>query len=357
MEFFVALAHAADDLDGFFFVRRGNFYGLKAALEGAVFLDGLAVFARRGGADALNFSARKRGLQNVGGVQRTFRGTCAHQSMQLIDEDDGVLALHQFLHDGLQPLFELAAIFCARDDEGKIERKNALVSEERRNVAVGDALRETFDDGGLADSRFADQHGIVFRAAAQNLDHALDFAFASDQRIERAFGSGLRKVAAEFRQQRSFLRACGGGLFPRGAREFLAQRREPQSALHQDLRAEAFLFAQDSEKQMLGADVLHAEALGFFAGHIQDALAFRAERYFDRSRNALADGDASFDLFADRFNRALLTQESIGQCFVLAHQAEQQVLGLDVRASVLAGLISCKENNASRFFCIAFEHD
>jgi hypothetical protein len=51
-----------------------------------------------------------------------------------------------------------------------------------------------------------------------------------------------------------------------------------------------------------------------------------------------------------------LPQEAIGQGFVLAHQAEQQMLGLDVRAAILAGFVSRKENNASCFFCIAFEH-
>ena len=108
---------------------------------------------------------------------------------------------------------------------------------------------------------------------------------------------------------------------------------------------------------MLGAHVLYAESLRFFARHIKDALALRAERHFDGGRNALTDGDASLDLFANRFNRALLPQEAIGQRFVLAHQAEQQMLGLDVRAAVLAGFVSSKENNASRFFCIPFEHD
>ncbi len=357
MEFFVALAHAADHLDGFFFVGSRDLYGLEAAFEGAILFDGLAIFAGSRGADALNFAAGQRGLQDVGGVQRAFGGTRAHKSVQLVDEHDRVLALHQFLHDGLEPLFELAAIFCAGNNQGKIERKDALVRKERRNVAVGDALREPFYDGGLADAGFADQHGIIFRAAAENLDHALDFAFASDQRIERAFGSGLREVAAEFGEQRSFFRSRGGGLFAGRAREFFAQRGEPQAALHQNLGAETLFFAQDSEQQVLGADVLDAETLGFFAGHIEDALALRAERHFHRSRNALANRDAGFDLFADGFDRSLLPQEAIGQRFVLAHQAEQQMLGLDVRAAVLAGFVSRKENNASRFFCIPFEHD
>src|SRR5271157_3687773 len=33
--------------------------------------------------------------------------------MEFVDEDHGVLRLHQFLHDGLQPLFELPTVFRA----------------------------------------------------------------------------------------------------------------------------------------------------------------------------------------------------------------------------------------------------
>ena len=108
--------------------------------------------------------------------------------------------LHQLFHDGLEALFELAAIFCAGDDQRKIESENALVGQERRNFAVGDALRQSFDDGGLAYAGLADQHGIILRAAAQNLDDALDFAFAADQRIELAVHGGLGQVAGKLAQ-------------------------------------------------------------------------------------------------------------------------------------------------------------
>src|SRR6266852_5486237 len=107
---------------------------------------------------------------------------------------------------------------------------------------------------------------------------------------------------------------------------------------------------------MLGADVLVAETLRFFRRHIKDALALRAERHFDGGRDALADGNAGFDLLANRFDRALLAQETVGQGFVLAHQAEQQMLGLDVRAAILAGFVPCKKDDASRFLGITFEH-
>ena len=120
--------------------------------------------------------------------------------MQLVDEDDGILRLHQFFHDGLEPLFELSAILGAGDDQRKIERQNALVGEEGRNFAVGDALRQAFDDGGLAYAGLADQHRIILGAAAQNLHHALHFAVAAHQRIELAIHGGLRQVAGKLTQ-------------------------------------------------------------------------------------------------------------------------------------------------------------
>src|SRR5256886_6922166 len=75
MEFFVALADALNHLHGLFFVRRGNFDRLETAFERAIFLHGLAVFSRSRRPNALNLAAGERGLQNVGGVERTFRGT------------------------------------------------------------------------------------------------------------------------------------------------------------------------------------------------------------------------------------------------------------------------------------------
>src|SRR5712692_482303 len=57
VEFFVALANTLDHQHGLLFIRRGNLHGLEAALQRAVFLHRLAVFARCRGANALNLSA------------------------------------------------------------------------------------------------------------------------------------------------------------------------------------------------------------------------------------------------------------------------------------------------------------
>jgi hypothetical protein len=49
-------------------------------------------------------------------------------------------------------------------------------------------------------------------------------------------------------------------------------------------------------------------------------------------------------------------QEAIGEGLIFAHQAEQQMLGFDVRASVLTGFITRKKDYATSLFGIAFKH-
>src|SRR5579872_3914217 len=143
--------------------------------------------------------------------------------MQFVDKHDGVLALHQFFHNGLKPLFELSSVFCASDDQRKIEGKDALVRKEGWNVAIGNSLRQSFDDGRLSDAGLADQHWIVLRPPAENLDYALDFTLASYERVQRSFTGGLRKIAAELRQEGGFLGPGRGRLLARCARQFFTQ--------------------------------------------------------------------------------------------------------------------------------------
>ena len=163
--------------------------------------------------------------------------------MQLVNKDDGILRLHQLLHDGLQPLFELATIFRSGDNQGKIERQNSLIGQERRNLAVGNALRQAFDDGRLAHAGLADQHRIVLGAAAQNLYHALEFAVAADQRIELAVHCRLGKIARKLAQQRRFTLPLRLRFFLAGAGQLFADGRQPQAALVQNLGGKALLFS------------------------------------------------------------------------------------------------------------------
>ena len=113
----VPVFNPEQNLGGVGFIRRWNFHCLEAAFERAVFFDGLAILAGRGRADALNFSARQCWLQDVGCIERAFSRSCADQRVQFVNEDDRVLRLHQFFHDGLQALFKLATVLGAGDDQ------------------------------------------------------------------------------------------------------------------------------------------------------------------------------------------------------------------------------------------------
>ncbi len=155
--------------------------------------------------------------------------------MQLVDEDDRVLRLHQLFHNGLQALLELPAVFGARDDQRQIERQDALIGQKRGNIAVRNALGQALGDRGFPHSGLADQHGIILGATAKDLDHPLQFVFPPDQGIELVLHRGLGEIAAEFRQQRRFLGASGGGLFALHSAELLANRRQAKAALVQDL--------------------------------------------------------------------------------------------------------------------------
>src|SRR5206468_627836 len=55
-------------------------------------------------------------------------------------------------------------------------------------------------------------------------------------------------------------------------------------------------------------------------------------------------------------NRALLPQKAVCQGLIFAHQSQQQMLGLDVRAPVLARLVACKKDYPARLLGIAFKH-
>src|SRR5215471_20273598 len=124
----------------------------------------------------------------------------------------------------------------------------------------------------------------------------------------------------------------------------------------QDFGGKALFFAQQAEQQMLGANVLMAQAFGFLGGIGQHALALITQREIDRRGNFLPDGRVSFNLLANGFDRSMGPQKSVGQRFVFTQQAEKQVFGLNIRRAELACLIACKKDYAPGFLCVPLEH-
>ena len=89
---------------------------LEAAFERGVFLDVLAVFVERGGADAVQFAARQHRLEHVAGVHRAFGLARADHGVHFVDEENDLpLALGDFLEHGFEAFLEFAAILRAGD--------------------------------------------------------------------------------------------------------------------------------------------------------------------------------------------------------------------------------------------------
>ena len=137
----------------------------------------------------------------------------------------------------------------------------------------------------VPDGCFAEEDGIVLRAAAENLDDAFDFVFASDDGIHFAFAGDLGQVAAKrfkrgsfnfaFFLNRSFLSRTrfGGGLFfLRGKigieflQDFLAGLFDVDVEIFQDACGDAVTFAEQAEQDVFGADIGVVQVFGLLGG-------------------------------------------------------------------------------------------
>ena len=197
MMHFVAFLEAAQNGDGIFHAWLLDHDWLEASLEGGVFFDVFAIFVERGGADGVQFAASELRFEHIGGVGGAFGCARADDGMELVDkEDDLALGGGHFFQEGFEPVFELAAEFGAGDHGADVHRNDAFVLEGFGHVAGDDASGESLDDGGLADAWFADEDGIVFGPAGEDLHGASDFVVAADHRIDLSLASELGEIAA-----------------------------------------------------------------------------------------------------------------------------------------------------------------
>src|SRR5207248_11150080 len=98
----------------------------------------------------------------------------------------------------LEAFFELAAEFRACNERAHVERHEPLVAQALRHVAIDDPERKTFGDRGLADSRLADKHWIILRAAREDLNCAPYLLVPADHGIEFSSPRELGEIACVF---------------------------------------------------------------------------------------------------------------------------------------------------------------
>jgi len=282
---------AVEDVDRLGQRRLIHEHRLEPALQGRVLLDVLAVLVEGGGADALNLASCECGLEYVGGVDRAFRGAGADQCVQLIDEQHDLAARADLVKDLLESLLKLAAVLRAGDQGAHVKGEHALVLQRLGHVAQVDLLGEAFRDRGLADAGLADESRVVLRAAAEDLDHALDLHLPTDDRVELVAACELGQVATELVEQRSLGRLLrsrlGLGLRTRVVQKPLdlgADFVERRAQVFEHVGGDALSLDEQAKQEVLGADIVVSHPPRFLEGdldHLLDA----------RRRDDLLDDD------------------------------------------------------------------
>lgn len=172
----------------------------------------------------------------------------------------------------------MAAILSSRNDARHIEGDDALILHLLGNKALMNRFGKPFGNGGLTDTRFTDQDGVVFGATRKNLDNALKLFVASDHGVKLALtreigqistigidGSGLHGLTV-FAALNTFffpILFTITWLFPFAFTLTLFRSRlrtgrlelfERDSGVEENLRGDVFTFFQDRFDDMNGTD-------------------------------------------------------------------------------------------------------
>ena len=284
----------------------------------------------------MQFATRQGRLEDVGGIYRAFRRASPDQGMQFVNEQDRV-AVFDLGDDFFQPLLELAAIFGARDERPDVQLQDALANQRLRHFAGDDTLGQAFNDGRLANTRFADQGGIVLAAPRQDLDHALDFFLAPDHRIEFAGGGSGSQVGAQCVHIGCF---TGTGWFAGGAILLAAgvQHRDDLGAnflqrhaeAFQHAGSDAFAFTDQTQQQVFGADIVVIKATSLIYREFNNFFGAGGQPNLPH-HDAVAPPDDKLD-GATNFGQfdTEIREYPRGDPFLLPHQPQQDMLGTNV---------------------------
>ena len=103
--------------------------------------------------------------------------------MDLVYEQNCVVALSQVGQQALETLFKIAPVFSARQQRAQVERVNHRLLEGVGHLPVDDHFRQTLCDRSFADPGLAHQKRVVFTPPRQNLCDPLHLIQTADQGV------------------------------------------------------------------------------------------------------------------------------------------------------------------------------
>ncbi len=255
----------------------------------------LAVLVDGGGANDLDLPARQGRLQDGGGVDGALGRAGANECVDLVDEQDVVLRLHDLVDHVLKALFELTAVFGAGHQRSHVQRPDLLVAQDLGHRSVGDELSEPLGNGSLANTRVAQDERVVLLAACQHLHNTLYLGVAANDRIQLALLGRLGEVAAVLFKHgtihaggaahdvRSRTHICHGraatriGVLVHEAVDGVAHGIAGDAHAREGFHSHAVTFAHDAQQQVLGRNIGLAARDGLAVGALKHTLGTRGE--------------------------------------------------------------------------------
>ena len=369
---FVFYAEAFEDEDRFIDAGGFDFDLLEAAFEGGIFFDVLAELIESRGPDALHFATAEGGFENIAGIHGALGASCANDRVEFVDEKNDIFCAADFIHDGLDALFELASVLGSCDHEGEVEGDDLFVAEEFGDISTGDFLGEAFDDGGLPDAGFADEDGVIFCAAAEDLDDAFDFVGATDDGIDFALLGEFGEISTKGTERGGFeifsTATCGFGLGFLFAvswgeigveflEDFVTGAFDIDLEIFEDASGNAFALAEEAEENVLGADIRMVEGFGFFAGEGEDFFHAGGVGNIADHFGFGATSDLFFDLHANGLEvEAHFLEDIHGHALAEFDETKEEMFGADVVVIKAIGLFSSEGENLLGAGCEVVHH-
>jgi len=281
----VSFAQSPQDRDGVLHAGLAHQDGLESPLQRGVLLDTLPVLVQGRGADTAKLTAGQCRLEHVAGVDGSLGRARADQGVEFIDEEnDPACRLCHLPEQGFQPILELAPILGPRHERPQVEGHHLLLFQRFGDVSTDDPLCQSFHDGGLPDTRFADQNRVVLRPAGEHLDDATNLLIATDHRVQFPLLCQVGEVPAVPLERLVLFFRVGIG-DPLAAADRLKRGIDGilgHSACSENLHRGAGCVAQDAEQQMLSADVLILQASCLFLCPLEDLI--QPRRHVDLGR-------------------------------------------------------------------------
>ena len=178
---------------------------LEAALQGGILFNIFPIFRKCRSADNLYFSPGKGGFQDICRVHAALCIAGTHQIMNLINHQNDIAALLDLTDQALHAALKLTTELGTSHQSRQIQQKNLLVPELIGNISGGDSLGKTLRNGSFANARLADQTGVVFLAAVENLDDALGLHIPTNDSIQLSFFGSAGEIHAVAVQKLVFL--------------------------------------------------------------------------------------------------------------------------------------------------------